>query len=68
MNGEWIEGRQADVDPYDAGTDSGPSFRSPDEVTTPFEPVFNFRNTMPLSDSIFYDPSTCAPPLSQPVL
>lgn len=70
VDGEWIEGRDADVDAYDAGTDAGPSFQSPDAAETPFMPVSNFRNTVPLSDSIFYNPERCAdaplPPPTSP--
>lgn len=59
VGGEWIEGREADVDAYDAGTDSGPTFLSPNQPESSV--VTNFRDTMPLSDSIFFDPATCAP-------
>lgn len=35
--GEWIDGKSFDVHIYDAGTDSGVSFTSPDSVTNPPE-------------------------------
>ena len=37
--GDWIEEISFDAWAYDAGTDSGPTYRSPNEVTEPFEPI-----------------------------
>ena len=34
-NGEWVPERRIDLVPWDAGTDSGLTFRSADEVTSP---------------------------------
>jgi hypothetical protein len=34
-DGNWVSERRIDLVPWDAGTDSGPTFRSPDEVTSP---------------------------------
>jgi hypothetical protein len=38
--GQWVEEREIPLVPWDAGTDSGPTFTSPDEVTVPQQPVF----------------------------
>jgi hypothetical protein len=34
-NGDWVDARRVDLVGWDAGTDSGPTFRSADEATTP---------------------------------
>lgn len=34
-NGQWVERRVLELGPWDAGTDSGTTFQSPDEATTP---------------------------------
>jgi hypothetical protein len=34
-NGEWVKNLTVSLLPYDAGTDSGVTFRSPDAVTVP---------------------------------
>ncbi len=47
-NGQWIAERRVDLDPWDAGTDSGLSFFSPDQVTTPLAPITRIV-TAPLS-------------------
>jgi len=39
-NGRWAEEVVVPVLPYDAGTDSGATYRSPNEPTTPPEPIF----------------------------
>lgn len=38
-NGRWLDERRIDLIPWDAGTDSGTTFTSPDVVTTPPQPV-----------------------------
>jgi hypothetical protein len=38
-NGEWVEEKTVTLAPYDAGTDSGASYRSPDSDTVPREPI-----------------------------
>lgn len=38
-NGAWKDAVSVELFPYDAGTDSGESFESPDEETRPFVPV-----------------------------
>jgi hypothetical protein len=39
-HGRWAEKMVVPVFPYDAGTDSGTTYRSPDEPTIPPEPIF----------------------------
>lgn len=38
-NGQWVDRRMVDLDPWDAGTDSGTTFTSPDQATVPRRPV-----------------------------
>jgi len=38
-NGQWVDERRIELVPWDAGTDGGSTFTSPDLVTTPREPV-----------------------------
>ena len=38
-NGQWTDLRMVTLLPYDAGTDSGSSYRSADEATTPRQPI-----------------------------
>ena len=38
-NGAWVSERTVPLLPYDAGTDSGLTYRSPDEETSPRQPV-----------------------------
>ena len=40
--GKWLDKRVRNLPPYDAGTDSGPRFSSPDQPTTPSESIFLF--------------------------
>ena len=42
--GDWVGEATMDAWPYDAGTDSGTTYRSPDEVTEPFEPMFRITD------------------------
>lgn len=35
QNGDWISTLSVDLDPYDAGTDSGTTYQSPDRETSP---------------------------------
>ena len=43
-NGEFIESRVIQFVPYDSGSDSGPSFASPNEDTQPREPIFKITD------------------------
>ena len=47
-NGRWADERRVDLVPWDAGTDSGLTFASPDLVTTPPQPISRIV-TAPLS-------------------
>lgn len=38
-NGQWVAERRVELIPWDAGTDSGSTFSSPDSVTTPPQPI-----------------------------
>jgi hypothetical protein len=46
--GQWVSERRVALDPWDAGTDSGVTFFSPDAVSNPFMPVARIV-TAPLS-------------------
>jgi hypothetical protein len=46
--GQWRQDHRVDLDPWDAGTDSGQSFLSPDLVTSPPAPISRIL-TAPLS-------------------
>ena len=59
-DGEWIESYERDLFAYDAGTDSGTTFASENEETSPREPITSFSDVSPQSDSIFYNPEQCA--------
>jgi hypothetical protein len=39
VNGAWVDSVSVDLYPYDAGTDSGVTYRSPDQETTPRQPI-----------------------------
>ncbi len=39
-NGRWRDGVRVPLYPFDAGTDSGPSYESPDQPTVPVVPVY----------------------------
>ncbi len=47
-NEQWVGERRVALDPWDAGTDNGVTFFSPDAVTTPFAPISRIA-TAPLS-------------------
>ncbi|CAL7938661.1 unnamed protein product [Xylocopa violacea] len=54
----WIEHKELNLYPYDAGTDSGITYLSPDSPTEPQEPIHRITSTYPNdSRSPFYDPS-----------
>lgn len=42
-NGQWLEQRTVPARAYDAGTDSGPTFTAPDQVTMPAAPISGLR-------------------------
>lgn len=39
LEGDWVAERRVALQPWDAGTDSGPSFRSRDQASDPREPI-----------------------------
>jgi hypothetical protein len=39
QNGDWVSTLSIDLDPYDAGTDSGTTYESPDRETIPRESI-----------------------------
>nr|XP_012150416.1 PREDICTED: spondin-1-like isoform X6 [Megachile rotundata] len=54
----WIEHKELNLYPYDAGTDDGITYLSPDSPTEPQEPIRRITSTFPNdSRSPFYDPS-----------
>ena len=42
--GKWLDSRTRDLPPYDAGTDSGPRFGSPNQITNPKENIHLLTN------------------------
>lgn len=57
-NGRWLDNVVVPLPPYDAGTDSGPDFTSPNADTNPPDPIteitgFPFENTQPLGTFTF---------------
>ncbi|XP_077276011.1 spondin-1 isoform X1 [Temnothorax americanus] len=57
-NCSWIEHKELNLYPYDAGTDDGITYVSPDSPTEPQEPIRRITSTYPNdSRSPFYDPS-----------
>ncbi|WP_419939061.1 spondin domain-containing protein [Candidatus Palauibacter sp.] len=48
--GNWIEELEVVLYPYDAGTDSGPSYNSANDDTQPREPIHSLRGVNPFSD------------------
>ncbi|XP_076231734.1 spondin-1 isoform X3 [Calliopsis andreniformis] len=58
VNCSWIEHKELNLYPYDAGTDSGITYLSPDSPTEPQEPIRRITSSFPDdSRSPFYDPS-----------
>ncbi|XP_012255616.2 spondin-1 isoform X2 [Athalia rosae] len=57
-NCSWIEHKELNLYPYDAGTDSGITYISPDSPTIPREPIRRITSTFPHDNrSPFYDES-----------
>lgn len=55
-NCSWIESKTLSLYPWDAGTDSGPTYISPDQSTFPREPIRRIRPNFPNDPrSPFYD-------------
>lgn len=47
--GDWRAEIIVDLDPYDSGTDSGPTFLSSDDDTQPPDPIANIADTFPFT-------------------
>lgn len=55
-HGQWIEHKEINLYPYDAGTDSGPTYTSPDQPTYPAEAIRRLKPNNPNDPrSPFYD-------------
>lgn len=46
-NGSWVEQKVLNLFPYDAGTDSGPTYISPDQPTIPKEAIRKIKTNQP---------------------
>ncbi len=58
--GSWMEGTVIELPPYEAGTDSGTTFNSPDDPTTPAETIQMIaENPFPNSTSLGTFTITC---------
>lgn len=56
-NGSWIDEKVMNLYPYDAGTDSGPTYISPDQPTVPKEAIRRIKPNQPNDPrSPFHDP------------
>jgi hypothetical protein len=49
--GQWVESLTVTLWPYDAGTDSGASYNSPDQPTNPHQPI-SLITTLPLGNGV----------------
>lgn len=57
-NCTWIEQKTLNLYPWDAGTDSGPSYTSPDQPTEPRDVIRRIKSNFPNDPrSPFYDPN-----------
>jgi len=65
QDGEWLPSVSQPMAAYDAGTDVGPAFLSPD-MPAERSPIFSFGQVMPPQASVFYNPDTCARPSPLP--
>lgn len=50
-NGEWIEELTVTLYPLDAGSDSGPSYTSPNDDTSPKEAISSLQGVAPFSNA-----------------
>ena len=50
-NGQWIDELVVELDPYDAGTDSGVDYTSANDDTNPAAAVSNLRGVAPFADA-----------------
>ena len=52
VNGDWIDEINIDLYPYDAGTDSGVDYTSPNLDTNPQDPISSLQGVAPFSNEI----------------
>ncbi|XP_022112108.1 spondin-1-like [Acanthaster planci] len=66
---DWLQHQEIDLLPWDAGTDSGITFRSDNAPTIPTEPIHPITSSYPSNPlGAFYDPSgSPIPPLAKMV-
>ncbi len=50
-NGEWLDELVIELDPYDAGSDSGLDYTSANEDSDPAQPIRNLRGLAPFADA-----------------
>lgn len=50
INGDWVPTISMDLYPYDAGTDSGLDYTSPNQVTNPAQPISGLQGVAPFSN------------------
>lgn len=55
QNGNWLPEVTVELQPYDAGTDSGPTYTSPNQATSPREAIFQ------ITDDPFLNQGSVAP-------
>lgn len=48
-NGRWLQEVVVELDPYDAGTDSGATYSAPNQPTIPPEPIANIKDVFPFN-------------------
>ncbi len=52
-DGNWINSVVIDAEPYDTGTDSGPTYSYPNTPTNPHVPIFGLKGMNPVGDAPF---------------
>ncbi|XP_059485786.1 spondin-1-like [Neocloeon triangulifer] len=63
-NCTWLESHNVDLLPYDAGTDGGITYMSPNDPTEPRQPVRKITRNWPADETApFYNPDPEAPPI-----
>ena len=75
-NGEWVSSKEITLFPYDAGTDDGVDYGSPNADTVPAEPMVSISGEAPFSDQPIGtltftrinvpDPTTCPQATPEP--
>jgi len=52
--GKWLQSFTVDTYPWDAGTDSGDTYASPNSATNPKEPIYQISNSHPSDNDLFW--------------